>query len=147
MAQLQHNMWVANARTAVLSIISGGGRWLATTVPADSLYQHLLITAERKFWRCVETGERPRLVTCDLPEPSLDPTRIVDMGACDSWATLAKTYHDSAAGYRAHMQARAGLRRRLPIDAKEASGHGVRVRRAANGTITFSRSQHHGGHD
>ena len=24
MAQLQHNMWVTNARTAVLSIITGG---------------------------------------------------------------------------------------------------------------------------
>ena len=26
MAQLQHNMWVANARTSVLSIITGGGK-------------------------------------------------------------------------------------------------------------------------
>jgi hypothetical protein len=24
------------------------------------LYQHLLLTAERKFWRCVESGEPPR---------------------------------------------------------------------------------------
>ena len=56
MAQLQHNMWVANAREAVLSIITGGGKWVEMTIPADSLYQHLLITAERKFWRCVETG-------------------------------------------------------------------------------------------
>src|SRR5580700_10187645 len=28
MAQLQHNMWVTNARTAVLSIITGGGKWV-----------------------------------------------------------------------------------------------------------------------
>ena len=28
MAQLQHNMWVANARSAVLSIITGGGKWV-----------------------------------------------------------------------------------------------------------------------
>jgi hypothetical protein len=27
MAQLQHNMWVVSARTAVLSIITGGGKW------------------------------------------------------------------------------------------------------------------------
>ena len=49
MAQLQHNMWVVNAREAVLSIITGGGKWVEMTIPADSLYQHLLITAERKF--------------------------------------------------------------------------------------------------
>ena len=28
MAQLQHNMWVTASRTAVLSIITGGGKWV-----------------------------------------------------------------------------------------------------------------------
>jgi hypothetical protein len=49
MAQLQHNMWVANARSAVLSIITGGGKWVEISVYADPLYQHLLRTAEKKF--------------------------------------------------------------------------------------------------
>ena len=61
MAQLQHNMWVTNAKAAVLSIITGGGKWVEITIPADPLYQHLLLTAEKKFWRCVESGEPPRL--------------------------------------------------------------------------------------
>jgi hypothetical protein len=56
MAQLQHNMWVTNARSAVLSIITGGGKWIEMTIPADALYQHFLVTAERRFWRCVQTG-------------------------------------------------------------------------------------------
>jgi hypothetical protein len=60
MPQLQHNMWVVNAKAAMLSIITGGGKWLEITIPADSLYQHLLLTAEKKFWRCVENGEPPR---------------------------------------------------------------------------------------
>src|ERR1700716_139475 len=59
MAQLQHNMWVTASRTAVLSIITGGGKWIEMTIPADPLYQHLLIIAEKKFWRCVETGDAP----------------------------------------------------------------------------------------
>src|SRR3989441_11588070 len=42
MAQLQHNMWVSNARGAALSIISGGGKWVAIKISADTLYQHLL---------------------------------------------------------------------------------------------------------
>jgi predicted phage-related endonuclease len=61
MGQLQHNMWVVNARMAALSIITGGGKWVEIALSADPLYQHLLITAERKFWRCVETGEPPTL--------------------------------------------------------------------------------------
>ena len=34
---------------------------------ADSLYQHLLLTAERKFWRCVVSGEPPRLFGLEPP--------------------------------------------------------------------------------
>jgi predicted phage-related endonuclease len=59
MAQVQHNMWVTNATSAVLSIITGGGNWVEIKIPADSLYQHLLLTAEKKFWRRVESGEPP----------------------------------------------------------------------------------------
>ena len=61
MPQIQHNMWITNAKTAVLSIITGGGKWVEITIPADCLYQHLLLTAEKKFWRCVQSGEPPRL--------------------------------------------------------------------------------------
>jgi predicted phage-related endonuclease len=49
MAQLQHNMSVTNAKAAVLSIITGGGKWVEISIPADCLYQHLLLTAEKKF--------------------------------------------------------------------------------------------------
>jgi hypothetical protein len=34
MAQLQHNMWVINARTAALSIITGGGKWVEISIAA-----------------------------------------------------------------------------------------------------------------
>ena len=36
MAQLQHNMWVTNARSSALSIITGGGKWIEMTIPADA---------------------------------------------------------------------------------------------------------------
>jgi predicted phage-related endonuclease len=47
MPQLQHNMWVVAARTAVLSVITGGGKWVEIATHADPLYQHLIVTAER----------------------------------------------------------------------------------------------------
>jgi hypothetical protein len=37
LAQLQHNMWVTASRRAVLSIITGGGKWVEMTIPADPL--------------------------------------------------------------------------------------------------------------
>src|SRR5690349_4991913 len=68
MAQLQHNMWVVTARSAVLSVITGGGKWVEITTHADPLYQHLIVAAERKFWRCVESGEPPRLFGVEPPK-------------------------------------------------------------------------------
>ena len=59
MPQLQHNMWVTAARTAVLSVIPGGGKWVEIKVRADPLHQHLLLTAERKFWRAGEFWRAP----------------------------------------------------------------------------------------
>ena len=35
MAQLQHNMWVINARESVLSIITGGGKWVEIKISAE----------------------------------------------------------------------------------------------------------------
>src|SRR3954471_2828910 len=49
MPQLQHNMWVTNLRTSVLSIITGGGKWVEITVPMDPLYLSVLVSAEKKF--------------------------------------------------------------------------------------------------
>ena len=38
MAQLQHNMWVTQCRSSVLSMITGGGKWVEITIPRDPLY-------------------------------------------------------------------------------------------------------------
>ena len=43
MPQLQHNMWVVAARSAVLSVITGGGKWVEIKTHADPLYQHLIV--------------------------------------------------------------------------------------------------------
>jgi hypothetical protein len=62
MAQLQHNMWVVASQAAVLSVITGGGKWMEMLTHADPLYQHLIVTAEWKFWRC---GWLPRQIDID----------------------------------------------------------------------------------
>ena len=84
MAQIQHNMWVTNATDAVLSIITGGGKWVEIQIAADPLYQHLLLTAEKKFWRCVESGEPPSLFGAEPPRARIEAIRIVDMSASNS---------------------------------------------------------------
>ena len=102
MPQLQHNMWVTNAKAAVLSIITGGGKWVEITIPADSLYQHLLLTAEKKFWRCVESGEPPRLFGIEPPRPRIEAVRIVDMSTSNAWAEFSATFRRTKSAYVEH---------------------------------------------
>jgi predicted phage-related endonuclease len=137
MAQLQHNMWVSNARSAVLSIITGGGKWVEMTIHADPLYQHLLLTAEKKFWRCVQSGETPRLFGVEPPRPRLEAVRVIDMSASNSWAELSATFRRTRPAYQEHEGAKAELKKLVPEDVKEATGHGLRARRSKSGAISF----------
>jgi len=137
MAQLQDNMWVANSRSALLSIITGGGKWVELTIHADPLYQYLLLTAERKFWRCVMDGKEPHLFDIEPPRPRLEAVRIVDMSSSNSWAEFAATFRRTRPAHQEHEGAKADLKKLVPEDAKEASGHGLRAKRSKSGAISF----------
>jgi predicted phage-related endonuclease len=136
MPQLQHNMWVAAARSAVLSVITGGGKWAEIKAEADPLYQHLIITAERKFWHCVESGEPPRLFGVEPPQPRAEIVRIVDMSASNAWAEFAAVFGRTHAAHLKHERAKADLKSLMPEDAKQAFGHGIRAKRSKSGAVS-----------
>src|SRR5690349_20075934 len=146
MAQLQHNMWVIASRTAVLSIITGGGKWVEMTIPADPLYQHLLLTAERKFWHCVESGEPPRLFGIEPPRPRIEAVRTVDMSGSNAWAELANLYRLTRSAAIDHDRAKAELKALVPEDANAASGHGLRAKRSKSGAVSFDLVDLEAGH-
>ena len=135
MAQLQHNMWVdrrPDRRCCRSSPAAANGS--RSTIPADPLYQHLLLTAEKKFWRCVESGETPRLFGVEPPRPRIEAVRIVDMSGSNSWAEFAAAYSGGPGRpYLEHERAKAELKKLMPEDAKEAIGHGIRAKRSKSG--------------
>jgi hypothetical protein len=121
----------------VLSVITGGGKWVEITVHADPLYQHLIITAERKFWRCVENGETPRLFGVKLPAPRIEAVRVVDMSTSNAWAEFAAVFARTREAHQEHEQAKTELKGLMPQDAKEATGHGIRAKRSKSGAVSF----------
>src|SRR5438309_6473754 len=145
MAQVQHNMWVTNATAAVLSIITGGGKWVEITISADPLYQHLLLTAEKKFWRCIENGEPPRPFGIEPPRPRIEAVRIVDMSSSNDWAEFAAVFRRTRDAHGEHETAKAELKCLLPEDAKEAIGHGIRAKRSKSGAVSFDLLEMEGG--
>src|SRR3954466_14886941 len=137
MAQLQHNMWVTHLRSSVLSIITGGGKWVEIAIPMDPLYLSVLVSAEKKFWRCVQSGEPPHLINAEPPRPRIEAIRIVDMSLSNSWAEFAALFRTTRGAFLDHERAKSELKALMPEDAKEAIGHGVRAKRSKAGAVSF----------
>ena len=137
MPQLQHNMWVTHLRSSMLSIITGGGKWVEITIPMDPLYLSVLVSAEKKFWRCVQSGEPPHLINAEAPRPRIEAIRIVDMSSSNSWAEFAGLFRNTRDAFLDHERAKGELKALMPDDAREAIGHGVRAKRSKSGAVSF----------
>jgi predicted phage-related endonuclease len=136
-AQVQHNMWVTHLRSSVLSVITGGGKWVEIAIPMDPLYLSVLVSAEKKFWRCVQSGEVPHLINAQPPRARIEAICIVDMSASNSWAEFAALFRNTREAFLDHERAKSELKGLMPEDAKEAIGHGVRAKRSKSGAVSF----------
>ena len=145
MAQLQHNMLVTGARRAYLSILTGGAKWVYMEVEADPVYQTVLLQVERIFWRCVQTGEPPKVFGVEPPKVKVAAVKVVDMTASNSWAEYASIFLQTRCAHIAHDNAKGELKALIPEDAREAFGHGVRAKRSKTGAISFDLMANGGG--
>jgi len=146
MAQVQHNVWVANATDTLLSTITGGGKLVEVKMSADPLCQHLLLTAEKKFWRCVENNEPPRLFGVEPLRPRIEAARIVVLSASNAWAEFSGVFRRTREACLEHENAKTELKAIMPEDAKKAIGHGIRARRSKSGAVSFDVLSMEGSH-
>jgi hypothetical protein len=61
-AELQRKMWVDQVRGCLLSIITGNGAWMESPRPRRSALPDVLVAAEKRVWRCVQSGDAPQLM-------------------------------------------------------------------------------------
>ena len=137
MAQLQHNMMVVGAKNAVLSIITGGGKWVEIAIAADSVYQTAMMYAERAFWRAVSSGELPSLFHAEPLRARIEAVKVVDMNTSNAWAEFAGLFRNTRPAFLDHERAKAELKMLMPDEAKEAIGHGIRAKRSKSGAVSF----------
>jgi predicted phage-related endonuclease len=137
MAQLQHNMTVVGSKTSVLSIITGGGKWVEMAIAADPVYQTAMMYAERAFWRAVSGGEPPSLFHAEPPRARIEAVKIVDMSTSNTWADLAALFRRTRPAFLDHERSKTELKTLMPEDAKEAIGHGIRAKRSKSGAVSF----------
>jgi hypothetical protein len=103
----------------------------------DPLYLTVLVSAEKKFWRCVQSGEVPHLIMAEPLRPRIEAVRIVDMGSSNSWAEFAALFRNTREAFLDHERAKSELKALMPEDVKEAIGHGVRAKRSKAGAVSF----------
>ena len=96
-----------------------------------------LLTAEKKFWRCVDGGEPPRLFGVEPPRARIEAVRVVDMSSSNAWAEFSNVFRRTREAYLEHENAKVELKGLMPEDAKEAIGHGVRAKRSKSGAVSF----------
>ena len=136
MPQLHHYMTVTGKRTAILSVLVGTQRWEAFTVDYDPFYADLLLDAELQFWNNVQNGGMVEPVTAEPPKPR-NAKLIVDMTGHNEWAILSGVWAETTDAAKRNTWAVKELKALVPADAAEAVGHGVVIKRAANGNLSI----------
>lgn len=136
MPQLQHNMAVTGAATALLSVIFGNGKWECYEVRADWLYQQDLLAAEFQFWNCVISGAPP--VPAQVPPPPKPVgVREICLEGNNVWAASAADWLMHGEAAKRHAAATAALKDMIEPDVSKAFGHGVEAKRSKAGAITI----------
>ena len=136
MPQLQHNMAVAKADRAILSVIFGNARYEIFEVAADWLYQLDLLEAEKAFWSAVLSGEPPVVVDAP-PAPRPVATRELSFEGNNAWASAAADWLENNQAAKTHATACKTIKELLEDDVRRAFGHGVEAKRNKAGAITI----------
>lgn len=136
MPQLQHNMAVAGAERAILSVIFGNQKFEFFEVASDWLYQLDLLAAEEAFWSCVQTGATP--VPAPVPSaPKAVGVREVCLEGQNSWAAAAADWVAHREAAKVHSNACVRIKALVEEDVARAFGHGVEAKRSKSGAITI----------
>lgn len=137
MPQLHHNMAVCALERAILSVFIGTMTYETLLVEADPFYTANLIEAEEYFWRCVTEMTPPGEIKVDATPATPALLRSVDMSASNEWGEHAVTWIENKKAASKFESAAKGLKALMEFDVGEASGHGVRITRAKNGSLTI----------
>lgn len=135
-AQVQHNMMVTKMERSWLSVITGGGTYDFRMIEADPFYQRALWLAEQEFWEAVQNGHMPGVP--DVPVPQAEPVRIDDMTGHNEWGHHASIIIETHIHVENYKKSEKEIKALISAEAKEAFGHGVRLKRSKDNKLALS---------
>ena len=118
----------------LLSFIRGGDKPILEEMQIDTAYQEELIELGKYFMNCVDLGFEPDEIptTTDfVPQADLVP---VDMESDDRWRSFALQIIQTAGANKIFKESSDKIKKLVPPNASEATGHGVKIKVQRNGS-------------
>ncbi len=145
MPQLQHVLSITGHDYMLFSIIAGNSEPEWCEVAANLEYQAELRELIKSFWWHVEQRVPPEIIpTATLKAVErvgattpIDGLKPYDMTGNNEWANYAQDYIDCMAAAALFADAKDGLKKMMPADASECTGHGITIKRDKRGALRF----------
>ena len=133
--QVQHYLAVVGSPFCCLSIFYGNHKWEYFEVAVDTDYQTEMLDKEAEFWGYVTRDEEPPNVEAVKVDIAFDDMRTVDLTGSNEWASNGADWLENKNAAKKFDGAAKGLKEMVEDDVKLATGHGVKVARAVNGSL------------
>lgn len=144
MAQLQHYMYVSDAKQCYFSIIKGNDEPEHCIVSRDEDYIEVMVETEKAFWYHVTNEIPPEILPTGKTAQAkkqvnnipVDGMRIADMTSNNMWSHFSREVRENVEAAKRYDDAKKQIRDMVEDDVVEAHGHGVRVKRDKRGRLT-----------
>lgn len=139
MAQIQHNIYVADADECLFSCIFGNSEPQHVLIGRNDLFLQELLALEDQFWEHVTSDTEP------AQEPDISPVKASDFvfdnlitydwTGNNEWASHASDFVECIDQSKTFEAAKKALKAMVPDDALSVTGHGVTIKRSKNGSL------------
>ena len=136
MPQMHWTMYCTDTTEIMFSQIRGAKAPEPVFIKRDETYLEDVLDRAEQFMRCVFDLREP-VSNPYLKPPRPEFSRVVDMTDSNAWAEHAAQWRFRQAAHNEFEAAMVEIKKLVPADAKEAFGHGIRVRRSKNGALTI----------
>ena len=144
MAQIQHNIYVADADECLFSCIFGNTEPQTIRIGRNDMFISELLEMEDMFWQCVINKTPPEEIqiegNVEAHKFNYDDMREVDMEAegSNAWANSAVDYLNNQEAAATFEASKKDLKALVAKDVRLAKGNGVQIKRDKRGALRFS---------
>lgn len=147
--QIAHYCNILEMPAGWLSYIAGNSEPDFFKLAPTTQYRDELLEHELRFWWHVENRIPPDIIPAaslartrdEAAKACINDMRAVSMHGNNEWASHACAYLETEQAATTFEQAKKALKGMVEADVREASGHGITIKRSKSGALLLSRTK------